>query len=126
MNISLKIPVCNIIACEDILIKEDGKVYMYNPFTAISGKSIKRFYTYSIIQGIPNGQVTFRIQIISPRERIVKETGDNTVLVEENIIRVKTEWKNILFDERGEHTFTVLLKCNNEYETSGVSYMLVL
>lgn len=126
LEIMLRIPVCNLIACEDIFIRENAKVYIYNPFTAISGGSIKRFYTYAVIQGIPNGMMTFKVQIMSPRNKIVKESSESTVMVEENIIRVKTKWHSINFSEGGEHRIILLIKCNNEYDIAGSACVYIL
>lgn len=125
MNTLIKIPVCNIIACEDVLSKDCGKIYIYNPFTAISGKNIKKFFTYSILQEIPNGQIIFKLRIIGPSGRVLKETEDNTTAVDENIIRVKTQWINTSFSEKGQHLIAMLMKCNNEFEIVGCSYILV-
>lgn len=126
MYATYKIPVCNIIACEDIFIKNGAKLYIYNPFTAISGRNIKSFYTYSIIQEIPNGYMTFKAQIISPSGKVIKETEENTVEVGENVLRIKTQWSNISFFECGEHMIVVLMKCNNDFDIVGSSYLIVL
>lgn len=113
-------------ACEDIAVNGDNKLYICNPFTGTTGRNIKKFYTYTVIQGIPNGKAEFKIQIISPTGGVIKETDDNTVMVEENIIRAKTQWSNINFSENGEHTLKVLIKCNNEYDIVGSSYVYIL
>lgn len=126
MPITLKTPVCNLIACEDIAINSDNKVFICNPFTGTAGRNIKKFYTYAVIQGIPNGMLTFKIQIVRPNGSMVKETENNTILVEENIIRAKTQWLNVNFNECGEHIVQVLIKCNNEFEVVGSSYICIL
>jgi hypothetical protein len=125
LNTLIKIPVCNIVACEDVLIKDSDKIYIYNPFTAVSGRNVKKFFTYSIIQEIPNGHITFKIQILSPRGIVLKETGENTAMVDDNIIRVKTQWINTAFHEKGQHAVEVLIKCNNDFDMVGCSYIQV-
>lgn len=126
MNLAIKVPVCNVIACEDIAANSDEKIYICNPFTGTTEKNIRRFFTYTIIQGIPNGPTTFRIEIANPKGSIVKATEESTVTVEENIIRAKTKWSNMIFSETGEYTVRVLLKCNNEFDVVGTSNIYVM
>ncbi|HBM79756.1 MAG TPA: hypothetical protein DD426_02780 [Clostridiaceae bacterium] len=126
MDISVRIPVCNIIACENITNSNGKKMYICNPFTAAARANIKKFYTYTIIQGIPNGLVIFKIMITDPFGNIVKETEESIVLAEENIIRVKTLWMNINFDNTGEYKFAVLIKCNKGFEITGTAYLNVM
>lgn len=126
LNTLIRVPVCNLVACEDIFSGENSKIYIYNPFTAVSGKSIKEFYTYAIIEGIRNGIMAFKIQIINPEEKILKETEISTVFVEENIVRVKTKWSNLSFNGRGEYKIILLLKCNYEYEVAGSICIYIL
>lgn len=120
MNMLLNIPTCNIIACESI-IENGGKTYICRPFTAISKKSIREFYTYTVIQGIPNGWLTFKIQITNQDGRIVRETEKSRVQVSENLIIARTKWSNIGFYDMGEYTLKVLILCNNEFEVVGSS-----
>jgi len=101
-------------------------MYICNPFTGTSKKSVKKFYTYAVIQGISNGLINFKIQIISPRGNMVKETESNGVMVEENIIRARTQWLNINFNECGEYTIRVLIKCNNMFDTVGYSHIFIV
>lgn len=126
MDITLKIPVCNIISCEDIRQDEENKINIYNPFTAAFGGIIKKFYTYAVIQGIPNGKAVFKIRIVGPVGNLIKETEESSVMVDENIIRAKTKWQNINFAKRGEYTITVLLKCNNEFDVVGSSCIFII
>jgi len=119
VKLFLRVPVCNIITCEDIIVGSDNKMYISNPFTGSFGRFIKKFYTYTVIQGIPNGQMCFKIQIVDCYGEIVKETDDNIVFVKENLIRAKTKWSNISFLCGGEYAIRVLIKCNSEFEVVG-------
>lgn len=121
LNIMLKIPICNIITCEDIRVNSDNRMFISGPFTCMSRKCTRRFYTYTVLQGIPNGFLTFKIEIAGPDGRIIKSTEENTSIVEENLLLVKTRWLNIRFNEHGEHTVRVLVKCNNEFDIIGSS-----
>lgn len=126
MDITLRVPLCNIIACEDIKQEEDNKMYICSPFTAALSGMVKRFYTYTIIQGIPNGMATFKIQLLNSQGKLIKETDESSVLVEENIIRAKTKWQNINFTKSGEYLLYVLIKCNNEYDVVGSSCIYII
>lgn len=126
MDIILRVPTCNIIACEEIKQEEGNNIYLCNPFTAAFGGLIKKFYTYAVIQGIPNGRALFKIQLLNPDGQIVKETEESSVIVEENIVRAKTKWQNINFLKKGEYTLAVLLKCNGEYDIVGSSCISIL
>ena len=97
----------------------DNKIRIYNPFTALSKENAKKFYTYTLIQGIPNDMLTYKIQIISPGHFILKETDANTTMVNHNLLTVKTLWSNISFNEVGNYMLQVLIKCNNQFEAVG-------
>lgn len=125
LKIGCMIPVCNIIVCEDIAVNSENKMYIINPFTGMSARFIRKFYTYTVIQGIPNGMTAFKIQIIGPDEKLVKQTEESQVMVEENIIRAKTQWSNICFDDHGEHAVRVLIRCNNDYDVIGTSHIYI-
>lgn len=126
LNVMLKIPVCNIITCEDIAVSSENKMYICNPFTGISKRSTRKFYTYTVIQEMPNGEAAFRIEIVSPDGKIIKQTEDNNILVEENLIRVKTQWSNIIFNDTGQYSIRVLIKCNNEFDVIGSSHLYIV
>ncbi|KPU44136.1 hypothetical protein OXPF_23030 [Oxobacter pfennigii] len=125
MDVAIKFPICNIIACEDIAINSEQKMYICNPFTGSSGKIMKRFFTYTVIQGIPNGEQIFKIQLLDSGNKLVKQTDETKVKVEENLIRAKTQWTNIMFQQSGEHSLRVLLKCNNFFEVIGSSNLYI-
>jgi hypothetical protein len=125
MAVALKIPVCNIISCENIT-QEESKLYICNPFTAAFGGFMKKFYTYMVIQGIPNGITKFKIQILNPDHILIKESEESVIYVEENVIRAKTKWQNINFAKKGEYTVAVLLKCNNEFDIIGSSGIFII
>ena len=94
-------------------------MYILNPFTGMFKRNTKKFYTYTVIQGIPNGDMIFKIQIVNPDGNIIKETEESCAKVEENILMAKTCWININFRQYGEYSIRVVIKCNDEYEIVG-------
>jgi hypothetical protein len=126
LEIKIRIPICNIITCEEISYTSDNKMYLCNPFTGSLANQIKKFFTYTIIQDMPNGNAIFKIQILGPKGIIIRETEESLVYVEENIIRIKTKWVNIPLRERGLYTLRVMLKCNGMYDEVGCSHMYIV
>lgn len=126
LTVKLRIPVCNVIICEDITLSHDNKMYILNPFTATSKRHINKFFTYSVIQDVPNGILCFKIQIVSPQEKVVKETEENITIVKNNLVIIKTQWTNISFDNSGQYTIRVLVKFNNDYDTVGSSHIYIM
>lgn len=126
LNITIKVPMCNIIACEDIKLDDNNKMCILSPFTAISGGLVKRFYTYTVIQGILNGATIFKIQLLNQSGKVIQETEESRVYVEENIIRAKTKWQNVQFNKNSEYVLQVMIKCNNDYDVVGCSSICIV
>ncbi|MDP4182810.1 MAG: hypothetical protein Q8942_17205 [Bacillota bacterium] len=97
---------------------------LFNPFYKAHASNLS-FVTYTLVGNAPNGINNFKFRLTNPMNELMHETSINAVEVKDNTFFNVMIWNNLPLTMPGEHTLTLYLAIDNDFEPAGSTIIII-